>query len=333
MTGKNTMKSNQYCQSLPLRIVFVIITTLLLAACDNNQKTYTIGVVNLTPALDGIVEGFKKSMAEFGYTEGENITYVYEGATSSINKLDPAAQHLVEADVDLILSISTPASQAAQRATANTDIPVVFVPITDPVGAGLVKSFKQPGGNITGVTLGFQEEERLKWLVYIAPTIKHIYIPYNPEDRSAVLALEIASATAADLGIGLITREARNTEEITAAIENIPEEADAVFHLPDSLFIPRLGELIEAANTRKLPTSGPGDASIQAGALIVYGISHDATAEQAARLASQILSGIKPADLPVEIAEFYLTINLQTAEIIGLDISDEVLRQADTIIR
>jgi putative ABC transport system substrate-binding protein len=232
----------------------------------------------------------------------------------------------------VILSISTPAAQAAQRATANTDIPLVFVPITDPVGAGLVKSFKQPGGNMTGVTLGFQEEERLKWLVHIAPTIEEIYIPYNPEDRSAVLALEIASATAADLGIELLTRETRNVEEITAAINNIPEEADAVFHLPDSLIIPHLVELIEAANTRKLPTSGPGDASIHAGALMVYGIRHDATAKQAARLARQILSGIKPADLPVEIADFYLTINLKTAKAIGLDIPDEALRQADTII-
>jgi putative ABC transport system substrate-binding protein len=325
------MKSNQHRYYLFMCIVVFIITGLLLTACGDRPKT--IGVINLTPTLDDIVEDFKKSMTEFGYIEGENITYLYEGATNNIETLESVAQGLVEADVDVILSISTPATQAAQRATAGTDIPVVFVPVTDPVGAGLVKSLRQPGGNMTGVTFSFQEEERLKWLVRIAPTIEEIYIPYNPEDRSAVLALKIASATAAKLGIKLITREARNPEKIMAAIKDIPEEADAVFHLPDSLIISRLVELMEAANTRKLPTSGPGGASIQAGALMVYGIRLDAVAKQAARLADRILSGIKPADLPVEMAEFYLAINLKTAKIIGLDISDEVLRQADTIIR
>jgi putative ABC transport system substrate-binding protein len=308
-----------------------MIASLLLAGCGDRPKK--IGVLNLSSGLDAIVEGFKKRMDEFGYSEGENIAYIYEGATNSIETLDAAAQRLVESEVDLILSLSTPATQAAQRATVDTDIPVVFVPVTDPVGAGLVESLKHPGRNITGVTFLFQEKQRLQWLVHIVPTIQNIYIPYNPEDRSAVLALETASATAAELGIEIITRTASAPEEVIAATEQIPAEADAVFRLPDSLFIPHMAQLVEAANARKLPTSGPGEASVQAGTLIVYGIRHDAIAKQAARLTDQILSGIKPADLPVEMAETFLTINLKTAEIIGLDIPDEVLRQADTIIR
>jgi ABC-type uncharacterized transport system substrate-binding protein len=91
--------------------------------------------------------------------------------------------------------------------------------------------------------------------------------------------------------------------------------------------------LTQVANTDKLLTSGPSDASLQVGALMVYGIRHEATAKQAARLADRILSGIAPADLPVEIAESFLAINLKTADIIELTISDEVLRQADAIIR
>ena len=147
------------------------------------------------------------------------------------------------------------------------------------------------------------------------------------------MALEIASATAAKLGVKLITRKARTPEEIVAATEHVPEEADAIFTLPDSLVSIRVAELIEAANTRKLPTSGPGEPATKAGALIVYGIRADATAKQAARLTDQILSGIKPADLPVETAESFLTINLKTAQTIGLDIPEEILLQADTIIR
>lgn len=328
-----TVKYNQHRQYWPICLVIFIIVILLSAACGDGRTTYTIGVINPTSGLDAIVEYFKTSMAEFGYSEGENIAYIYEGATNSIEALDAVAQRLVEADADAILSITTSATLAIQQATADTDIPVVFVPVTDPVGAGLVESLKRPGGNITGVTFIFQEEQRLQWLVHTVPTIKKIYIPYNPKDRSAVLALETANTTAAELGIEIITRAARTPEEVIAAIEQVPAEADAVFRLPDSLFIPHLAKLVEVANARKLPSSGPGEASIQAGTLIVYGIKHDAIAKQAARLVDQILSGIKPADLPVEMAETFLTINLKTAEIIGLDIPDEVLRQADTIIR
>lgn len=318
----------------PLYITLItIIIAMLVTACDSSRKTYTIGIINLTPVLEGTAENFKKSMAELGYIEGENVTYLYEGATIDLHMLDSVAQDLVKSDVDLILSITTPATQAAQRATANIDIPVVFVPVTDPVGAGIVKSLRQPGRNVTGVTFGFQEGRRLEWLINIAPTIEEIYILYNPEDRSAVLALEMASATAAKLGVEIIPHQARTADEVMTAIEHIPEEADAVFILPDGLVASHLSALIEAANTRKLPTSGPSEPSIEQGALMVYGIWEEATAKQAARLADQILRGVKPSELPVEMAEFYLGINLQTAEVIDLDISEEILLQADIIIR
>ena len=91
-------------------------------------------------------------------------------------------------------------------------------------------------------------------------------------------------------------------------------------------------ELIEAANARKLPTSGPNNRLIQYGVLTGYGILEEAVAKQAARLTDQILSGIEPSDLPVEAAGSSLTINLKTAEIIGLDIPDEILLQADVVI-
>jgi putative ABC transport system substrate-binding protein len=324
------MKHNQHRQYLLICIVFFIITTLLLAACGDRPKTYTVGVINLTPLLNNVIEGFKKGMTESGYIEGENITYIYEGAPDSIDKLDAIAQGLVEADVDLILSLTTPATQAAQRATADTDIPVVFVPVTDPVAAGIVDSLKQPGGNITGITFGVQEGRRLEWLIQVVPTIEQVYIPYNPEDQSAVLALELVREAATKLGVELITREARNPEEITAAIENVPEEADAIFLLPDSVVGARTAEFVEL----QLPTSAanPGDLKIH-DVLTSYGIDQMSAGKQAARLADQILRGVTPADLPVEMTEFYLALNLKAAEAIGLDIPDEILLQADIIVR
>lgn len=311
-----------------------IVFSLLLAACGNDQKTYTIGVINLSPRQEETVEGFKEGMTELGYVEGENITYIYEGATGDLDKLDAVAQGLVKADVDLILSITTSATQAAQKATAGTDIPIVFANVTDPVKAGVVESLKQPGGNITGITFGIQEGRRLEWLIQVVPTIEHIYIPYNSEDRGPVFALEAVSEAATALGVEVITREARNLEEVATAFENIPAEADAIFFLPDSVVAVRIDDWLETAIELELPTSGPNLAAVEDGHLTAYGIDLATSARQGAtRLADQILRGIQPGDLPVETAEFYLAINLKTAEAIGLDVPDEILLQADIIVR
>lgn len=321
--------NRQHKYPYPLTIVACIITGLLLATCGSGQKTYTIGVVNFAPGLDDTVEGFKQGMTELGYIEGENITYIYEGP-AGMDKLDAVAQGLVEADVDLILSLTTPATQAAQRATAGTDIPVVFVPVTDPVGAGIVDSLKNPGGNTTGITFGTAERRRLEWLIQVVPTIEQVYIPYNTEDQSAVLALEMVREAAPKLGVELITHEVSTPEEVLVAIESIPEEADAIFILPDSM----VGDQSPEFAKRGLPTSTASPAQLEPYAVLTsYGVDNNGAGKQAARLADQIFQGIEPADLPVETAEFYSAVNLKVAEALGLDISDEILLQADIIVR
>jgi putative ABC transport system substrate-binding protein len=277
--------------------------------------------------------GFKQGMTDLGYVEGENINYIYGGPTDSIDKLDGVAQDLVKADVDLILSISTPATLAAKNATADNDIPVVFVPLTDPVGAGVVNSLTDPGGNITGVTFGLQEVRRLEWLKKIAPNVTRVYIIYNPNDGSAQLALKTVNETAPGLGLEIVTKKAAAPEDITAALANLPEDVDAIYVLPDSQTEAQWEEILAAANAHNLPTSVANVNRVKDGALFTFAMKLDLAGQQAAGLADQILKGIAPSDLPVEMTEFFLALNLKEAQAIGLDIPDEILSQADTIIR
>jgi putative ABC transport system substrate-binding protein len=202
------------------------------------------------------------------------------------------------------------------------------------VGAGIVDSMQHPGGNITGVAFGIQEARRLEWLVRIAPEIKQIYVPFNPKDRSPVLALKIVRQAAAKLGVKLITREVHDSETLNDAVSNIPAEADAVYNLPDSLVGTRLTDLMTMATQRKLPTSTPNISRVkQHDGLTSYGFDQHLYGKQAARLVDQIFKGARPAALPVEMAEFYLAIDLKTAKTIGLTIPDDILRQADIIVR
>ncbi len=321
-----------------LQLGFIILLTiagLQLTSCGGTPKAkvYTIGVINLSENQETTVMGFKEGMTGLGYVEGKNVTYLYNGPASA-DKLDAVAQDLVKAKVDLILAITTPASKAAQKATAGTDIEVVFTSITDPVGAGLVGSLMRPGGNITGVALATQEGKRLEWLLQVAPTIKQIYIVYNPQDPSPASALKTLSETVAKLGLELITREANTPEEAADAFKNIPKEADAIFLLPDSVVNVHAVDTIKLANELRLPTSVPNMVAMSDGALTAYGPNLAIAArKQTARLASQILQGTKPADLPVETAQLFSAINLKTAQAIGLDIPDDILRQANIIIR
>lgn len=292
-----------------------------------------IGVINFSPTLDPVFAGFKQRMTELGYVEGKNITYLYEGAPADIAELDPIARRLMAANVDLIFSISTPATQAAQRATAGTRTPVIFAAIFDPVTVGFVDSLTAPGGNLTGVYWGLSEGRRLEWLLRVAPDVEHIYIPYNPDDLSPVLALARVQEAAAHFDVSLALRQARTLAEIETAVAQIPPETDALLLLPDSLVSTRIDLLTQAALERQIPFTVPTGELVQKGALISFGFSFPSSGRQAARMADQVLQGVDPAELPVETDEFFLTINLKTARAIGLNIPNDILLQADEIIR
>ncbi len=318
-----------------LLLGFLLLLALSLSACGSTTPEepdmVTVGVISLAPVFEPIYEGFQAKMTELGYVEGENITYLYDGPVGDIGQLDIVAQEMVAQNVDLLLAFSTPATQASMRAT--TEIPIMFAPISDPIGAGLVSSLANPGKNATGVTFGVGEPRRLQWLLDIAPGIEQIYLPYNPNDGSAVGILQKIQEVATPLNVELLLREAPDEAGIAAAIENIPDEADAVFLLPDSFLVSRITEFAEAAIAHKLPISAPGDTTVPDGGLITYSMRFYPVGEQLAVMAQKILQGASASELPVETAEFFLDINLKTANAIGLEISDDILRQANTIIR
>jgi putative tryptophan/tyrosine transport system substrate-binding protein len=293
----------------------------------------TVGVVNYRSATEPTLDGFKAGMEEYGYHEGENIQYIYGGPVETIEELRGVADGFVAADVDLILGIASAAASEAKKATDGTDIPLVFAPVTDPQGSGLVNTLEHPGGNVTGVTNGGSEPRRLEWLLELAPEIKRVFVPYNPDDPSPRAALDSAQTAAAELGIELVLYEARDDAAMVAAAANIPSDVDALFMLPDSLAIAHTNDFVAATLARNLPFSSPTGEQVRQGALVAFGINFYEAGRQAARLADQILRGQDPADLPVEEAEFFLTINLETADAIGLPISDEILNQASDLIR
>jgi putative ABC transport system substrate-binding protein len=160
-----------------------------------------------------------------------------------------------------------------------------------------------------------------------------LYTFNNPDDNSSVQALAALKQTAPNFDIDLIIRDASTPEEITVALNEMPDNIDAIFLPASAFFEKNINQFVDFSNEHNLPLAAPATANVRDGALISFGHDNVPLGQQASRLADQILRGVKPTDLPIETADLFVSINLKTAETIELSIPDEIIRQADIVIR
>ncbi|MCL4238320.1 MAG: ABC transporter substrate-binding protein [Anaerolineae bacterium] len=315
--------------------VVVMLLALGLAACGGDdgsaQERFKVGILNPIELFAPSVEGFKEGMAALGYVEGQNITYEYAGPVGTFGEeLTTYAQTLVERDVDLIFAITTPGALAAQSVTKT--VPIIFTLVTDPVGAGFVASWPQPGGNMTGVSDANPDSRRLQILKQVLPDMQRVYLPLDTDIQAVQSALEDVRTVADPLGLELVLREVHTPDEVRQAIAEIPEDVDVIVILPDVTTNDFAVEFAAAAMARRVPFSTPSIPETD-NVLLSYGVEFYPAGEQVARLAAQVLRGTSPGDLPVESLDFALMINLETAAALGIEVPTAVLSQADTILR
>lgn len=309
---------------------------LALAGCDSGERSAqsvtTVGLVTNNPNGLRNIAGFRDEMTRLGYQEGRHIVYLFSNAPTPRAELDSLMRSLVETPVDLIFTAGTPTGVAAHRVTRDTAVPVVFGVIADPVAAGVLNDPTRPGGNITGVSLGRNQARRLEIFLEMLPTARRILVPFNPADAAPTSAVQQIVGIAERLGIELVLAEANDDEDVTRLLAGLPN-VDAIFLVPDSTVNRRLGDMLDLAEQRRIPVSGPSVAQVEAGALMTHGFIHRAAGAQAARIADRILRGASPATTPVEVADVYLQVNTAAAARIGIEISDSLLQRADVILR
>ncbi|MBI5235580.1 MAG: ABC transporter substrate-binding protein [Deltaproteobacteria bacterium] len=319
----------------PIRKIFFLsclMAALVLNYACKDKRPITIGIVNPNPGLEHIIKGFKDGMAEAGYVEGKDVVYLYNGVTRSNEAVDPEIKELLAKKADLLLTITTYVTQRARALTANTNTPVVFGPVFFAVQSGIVADLKRPGGNLTGMQIGGNTQKALEWHLMAAPSTRRMLVPYNDEEPAATQSLDELKEASKKLGIALIIAPVKDDVELREAIEKNVRRADSMWVL-NSHFNVRNIKVFEDAGIRfKLPVSS-GTSQLGLGMLLSYGQKPYNTGKKASRLASSILSGIPPAEIPVETVDYYLGINLATARAIGVRITDEMLAQAHEIIR
>lgn len=164
--------------------------------------------------------GFVKQMREYGYEEGETVTYLYDGPAGA--NLRERAQELIASGATLIYSATTPATKAALNAARGTDTIVIFGPVNDPVDAGFVDNLRTPGGQATGVTLAPSTAKRLAWFAQFSPDVHRILVPFNPNDNSATTSLARLEAHAAALGLVIVAEAVSTPDEVLALFADLP---------------------------------------------------------------------------------------------------------------
>jgi putative ABC transport system substrate-binding protein len=318
--------------AIPRGIIICLLLTTFVRCGTEPATIYTIGIINLQALFEPHIDGLKSGMAERGYIEDENIRYIYSG------DIDPteAAVHkeikyLLSKNVDILFLVSSQAVLWAAEEPGVTGTPVVAIATQLFEQADAMKSINSTGIGLTGVKASDTKGKTLEWLKIILPEVDKVYVPYSPDDFVSQSALDALVNFSLRLEIELVTFQIDSVEAAIAAIENLPENVGAVFRIPSPTLDQRSVEVSRAAINRRIPLVAclPLDGDV----LFSFGCDYYEMGKQASRLSHQILLGVNPADLPVETAETFLTINLKTAGKIGLEIPSNVLIQANTIIR
>jgi putative ABC transport system substrate-binding protein len=269
-----------------------------------------------------------------GHVEGRNVAIEWRGAEGQASRFPALAAELVRLNVDVIVATVPPAIEAAQAATKT--IPIVMVTPSDPIGAGFVRSFARPGGNVTGLTWQTREAvpKRLQLLKETVPALARVAVLWDPTEPARQRQVEEAQDAAPKIGVQLQILEVRSLGELDNAFAMMARErVGAVLIEASSMLAANRSRVADLAVKHRLPTMGWFDGMVDAGILMSYNPSITEQYRRAAYFVDRILKGAKPADLPVEQpTRFDLTINLRTAKALGLTIPPSVVLRADRVV-
>ena len=278
---------------------------------------------------------FLQGLRDLGYAEGQNITIDRLYADGQFDRFPTLAAECLRLKADIIISGSTPATQAAMKATRTT--PIVMMPLGDPVGAGLVASLARPGGNVTGQSLlaSGLSAKRLELLKETVLGISNVAVLSNLPDPIAPLQVKEMQHAAPSLGLRLQVRNIRDHADFAPAFAaTLRDGAQGFLVTAETIFFTHRTRVLEFAAKNRLPAMYTSRAWVVEGGLMSYGPRFPELYRRAATYVDKILKGARPADLPVEQpTRFELVVNAKTAKALGLTIPPLVLIRADEVIQ
>lgn len=320
---------------LSILIAAVLLAVAVIAEAQQPKKMPRIGYLAGDPRSPSR-EAFRQGLKDLGYLEGQNILIEWRYAEDKPDRFPELATELVRLKVDAIVAANAAAVGALKRAT--TTIPIVVASYGgDLVADGIVASYARPGGNITGVTPLDPElsGRQIGLLKETLPKLSRLAVTWKPDDSGSLIQYQQTQASAAALGIQLMSVKVQNSGEIDKAIESTPRGgAHALLVLRNVLFYVLRKKIVSLAEKSRLAGMYPSSEFVDDGGLMSYGANNNDQYRRAATFVDKILKGAKPGELPVEApTKFELVISLKAAKQIGVTISQSVLYRADKVIK
>jgi len=287
------------------------------------------------PSQSSRVEAFRQGLLELGYVEGKNIVIEYRYAEGKPDRLKEIAAELVRLNVYIIISGGPAATRSAKEATVT--IPIVMGFDNDPVGSGFIASLARPSGNITGLSSLAPElsGKQLELLKETVPRLSRVAVLGTSTEPGYTQVLKEMELAAGALGLQLQRGEVRDPKDIDTVLQQGSKgRAEAILVLAGPIVFSNRKQVVELAIKRRLPAIYYVPEFVEAGGLMIYGVSIPHLFRRAATYVDKILKGRKPADLPVEQPmKFEFIVNLNAAKQIGLTIPPNVLVRADRVIK
>ena len=277
---------------------------------------------------------FTQGLRELGYVAGKNLVIEWRSAEGKPERLPDLAAELVGLKVDVLVTATTTASLAAQKATVT--IPIVMANMGDPVGNDLVKSLAHPGGNSTGVSNMYVElgPKLLELLRETVPKVSRVAALVNPSNGTSNLWLKNVQSAAQKIGLKLLPIEAGTPQEITNGFAAMTRQnAGALIVARDTFLQQQKDQIAGLAAKHRLPSIGGYYEYVEAGGLMSYGNNVRETYRRAATYVDKIIKGAKAGELPVEQPmRFDMAVNMKTAKALGIKVPQSILIQATKVI-
>jgi putative ABC transport system substrate-binding protein len=308
-------------------------------AIAQTSKVRRIGVLELGPNMADTPEWLSKQaepLQELGWVEGKNLHVERRYANLRIDALQPLAEELVHAKVEIIVTSGTPATLAAMHATST--IPIVFRTAGDPVLLGLVASLARPGGNVTGYFEVSSEvtAKYLSVLKELLPRVQRIGVLWEAGNPYIHATRGQFERVCQSLALVPIIVEIGGADEANGVTAQLVRQRAQVLVMSSGLgwSYDQIEEVVGFATKQSLPTVSDDSDIARHGALMTYGATWDEQHHRRAEYIDRILRGAKPADLPVQQpTKFELVINLKTAKALGITVPQSLLVRADEVIR
>lgn len=318
-------------KAISVGMIMVMAATMLFG-CGKKEDVVTIGIGQFAEhaSLDNCREGFLAGLKEGGFVEGENLKVLTDNAQADGGIAAQITNEYVAKKVDLICGIATPMAQSAFGAVKNTDIPVIFTAVTDPVLAELATEDKTPAGNITGTSDKLPVQKQLEMIRKVLPEAKTIGILYSTSEINSVSAIAEYKAAAGEYGFEIIESGIATTSDIPLAADNLLGKVDCITNLTDNTVVSSLPVILDKAATKNIPVFGSEVEQVKIGCLAAVGLDYYDLGVQTGKMAAKVLKGeTKAGEMKFEVIEdaaFYG--NTVVADNLGIVLPEDLVSSA-----